>query len=87
MIPERAERRRNANGEPLTRDRRRVRNENEYRVPLGDKWIHGWLAFETQGEKRRLAPIPEAWDQLDEDALREMCDRATPIRPSRRLAD
>ncbi len=88
VIPERAERRIKPEDAPVPRERRRGKNDSEYRVPLGEQWIHGWLAFETKGEKRRLAPIPDAWDRLHDDALREMCNRATPIkRPPRRLAE
>lgn len=47
----------------------------------------GWLTFEALGsdtatEKRRLAPVPAEWAQVDEPGLREMlggaetCERA-----------
>ena len=36
----------------------------------------GWLAFESPIEKRRLAPIPEGWEDLDDESLAELCDRA-----------
>lgn len=88
VIPERAERRRRAEGGQAPIERRHRAGDAEYRVPLGDQWIHGWLAFETKGEKRRLAPIPQEWERLDDDALRAMCEQATPIkRPPRRLAE
>lgn len=32
----------------------------------------GWLSFETEGEKHRLAPIPPEWNQAPLARLREM---------------
>jgi hypothetical protein len=61
------------------------RMRREYRVPLGRKWSNGWLAFETKGERRRLAPIPANWLEMDLDALDELCRSATPIAGARRL--
>lgn len=29
----------------------------------------GWLCFESEAEKRRLAPIPEDWQALPEERL------------------
>jgi hypothetical protein len=36
----------------------------------------GWLCFESQAEKRRLAPIPESWEEFSADQLDELCARA-----------
>lgn len=44
----------------------------------------GWLAFESETEKRRLAPIPEGWTELSDQALAALCARATPA-PRRTL--
>lgn len=38
----------------------------------------GWLAFESRVGKRRLSPIPEGWQQMDEAALRALLARAEP---------
>lgn len=88
VIPERAERR-SANSEPDfdIEEERRSREDPEFRVPLGERWTRGWIAFETKGEKRRLAPIPEAWDTLADGELAELCERAQLVSPSRRLAE
>jgi hypothetical protein len=86
VIPERAERRRHADEVEPHSERRRGGNQ-EFRVPLGEQWIDGWLAFETKGEKRRLAPIPEDWELSTDEQLQRMLQRAERIRPSRRLAD
>lgn len=35
---------------------------------------HGWLCFEAEGgEKRRLVPVPEAWQAASDDDLRRLC--------------
>ena len=36
----------------------------------------GWLCFESNGEKRRLAPVPENWNRADEIELADFCDSA-----------
>jgi hypothetical protein len=43
------------------------------------------LAFETKGERRRLAPIPANWLDMDLEELDELCRSATPIAGARRL--
>ena len=44
----------------------------------------GWLSFESEDEKRRIAPIPEGWEELSTEELRLLCHRArkAPKRPS-----
>ena len=39
----------------------------------------GWLVFERDGERRRLAPIPPAWEARPECDLERLCERAVPI--------
>lgn len=39
---------------------------------------HGWLAFECERGKRRLSPIPDEWEQLDDAGLRALWTRAEP---------
>jgi hypothetical protein len=41
----------------------------------------GWLAFESPTEKRRLAPIPRAWETLSDDQLERLCGEARPVLP------
>lgn len=43
----------------------------------------GWLGFESDGERRRLAPVPAAWEEASDSQLREMLTRAHPSRPAR----
>ena len=52
---------------------------------LPDALGTGWLCFETAGEKRRLHPIPTAWEHWSDEELRRLCDDATPVH--RRNAD
>jgi hypothetical protein len=88
VIPERAERRRHDGDGNRAYERRDRQKNNEFRVPLGERWTHGWLAFETKGEKRRLAPIPDNWELVADDELLHLLDKAEHIRrPPRRLAE
>ena len=86
VVPERPERRRRDAAAQLETERRR-RQHQEFRVPLGERWTNGWLAFETKGEKRRLAPIPDHWEVATDEQLHELLERAEHIRPTRRLAE
>ena len=49
----------------------------------------GWLTFESaSGERRRVVPIPDGWDALDDTGLDRLLTLATPIPPrSRRLIE
>lgn len=38
----------------------------------------GWLCFESAEERRRLASIPQGWEELEDEVLRELCRRAEP---------
>jgi hypothetical protein len=51
------------------------------------RWVNGWLAFQTPGEKRRLSPIPEAWMELGDADLEQLCIDAVRVQPSRRLIE
>ena len=48
---------------------------------------HGWLVFETDGQRRRLVPIPENWELVDETALEALCRRAEEVPTRRRLIE
>lgn len=39
----------------------------------------GWLAFESAHERRRLAPIPAEWEELDDEGLRILLAECTPV--------
>ncbi len=42
----------------------------------------GWLTFQREGEKRRLAPIPLYWANASEDELRALLARAKSVAPA-----
>ena len=65
---------------------RRSKRESRLRVsnPL---MVHGWLAFESHMERRRLAPIPDAWVEMDEAALRGLLAQATPVGTAARILE
>jgi hypothetical protein len=55
-----------------------------------DRRNGGWLLFlSDEGEKRRLAPVPQGWDALSRFEIERWCMRATrvPPAPARRAAD
>ena len=37
----------------------------------------GWLCFEREGERKRLAPVPEEWESADEMILAHLCNFAS----------
>lgn len=60
-------------------DRRRLA---ETRVRLTHGLALGWLAFDSDAEKRRFAPIPEGWESLPDGELCALCRHA--LRSERR---
>lgn len=46
-------------------------------------FANGWLCFESDREKRRLAPIPPTWESEQPQRLEELCGQAA-IVPTRR---
>ena len=66
---------------------RRVTDDRRRPAPLlSPQLACGWLAFECPTEKRRLAPIPQRWEQLSEAELERLCQAARicppPFRPT-----
>jgi hypothetical protein len=43
---------------------------------LRGSYAHGWLAFDSGTEKRRLSPIPEDWQRMSEEQLAQLLERA-----------
>ncbi len=55
---------------PAVQPRDAVTTERrEVRLLVPSALQQGWLAFQTGDERRRLAPIPQNWTALDDDAL------------------
>jgi len=44
---------------------------------LPAEYREGWLVFESEIEKRRIAPVPPAWGDLSDEALSALCAKAT----------
>ena len=62
------------------------RKRREFRAKLG-ALAAGWLCFETRNEKRRIAPIPDGWEQLSDADLAALGESGEPVRPTRRLIE
>ena len=78
--PSRVERRLRAEHEQSTaeNERRRLRQP---RVTLPNALREGWLAFQTDGEMKRLAPIPTGWESLSDEALCGLMAAAYKVMP------
>ena len=75
------DRRRAPRGTP---DRRRRR---EARIAFPLELREGWLAFQTQGERRRVAPIPDGWESLPDEELARLVLEAQRMRKLPRLIE
>jgi hypothetical protein len=60
-------------------DRRGRPDPTEVRIPLSAGLASGWLVFESDGEKRRLAPVPERWEFTGDADLAALCREARPV--------
>ena len=57
-----------------------ITRAEEYMEP----WAGGWLAFESENEKRRLvAPYPSRWKEFDIRQLETLCAAAEAVAPKR----
>ena len=45
---------------------------------LAEEYRGGWLTFDNGTERRRLAPVPEAWAALPDDRLALLLHAAVP---------
>jgi hypothetical protein len=78
--PSAAERRLNEERRRSARPAPDRRQRTEVRFVLPPQLRFGWLAFQLELEKRRLAPIPKGWKALTEVQMGDLLRRATPIR-------
>lgn len=46
---------------------------------LQPDFAEGWLTFESEAERRRLAPIPAGWETTADERLALLCRAATRI--------
>jgi hypothetical protein len=73
----RTERRVAARGRRLDRRVEAERRRHGHRrVGVAPNFANGWLCFESDDEKRRLAPVPENWEIADADELEALCKAA-----------
>ena len=49
------------------------------KTPVGATLAGGWLAFQSEAEKRRLTPIPLYWVHASEGELLRLLDQARPV--------
>lgn len=76
VIPRSAERRGEADRRLDSREQGERRTRHEVRIQMDDDIARGWLAFESAEQNRRLRPIPEGWEDLPDDELVALCERA-----------
>ena len=67
-----------------TESQSRKNDPAHHRPLVAAEFVSGWLCFETVGEKRRLAPVPEGWERADDETIEQWCCVAKPVarRPS-----
>lgn len=70
--------------ERATAERRR---RTEHRPAVATHLTRGWLAFQSEVERRRRAPIPPDWELLTDDELLDVLDAAEPAGNARRLIE
>jgi hypothetical protein len=66
-------------------ERREVQDRSRVRITSG--LAHGWLAFESKHDKRRLSPIPTGWEAFDASALEQLLEQARSVGRPRRLLE
>lgn len=56
--------------------------ERDHPCMLPPEYAQGWLLFTSEGEHRRLAPLPPGWQFANEELMRRWCrDAAEPASP------
>ncbi len=92
VVPREDERRhydrRSSAGVAVEQSPSRERRESDRRLTIGGRThLHsgvaaGWLCFESGGERRRLAPIPEDWADSSDAQLEDYLKAARAVRKS-----
>jgi hypothetical protein len=68
-------------GDRRRRDRRHLRG---LRISLPPQLAKGWVAFECDTDRRRVAPIPAGWHELPETQLVALWRSAEQLPPRRK---
>ena len=55
------------------------RRRRSRRLGLAPGFEAGWLVFKSRGERRRLAPVPEDWERVDDASLERYCSSAMTV--------
>jgi hypothetical protein len=76
--PEIVERRLNEDRRSVPRQTADRRQHVDIRFRMAPELRHGWLAFQSDVERRRLAPIPEGWERLNDEDLQLLVRTASP---------
>ena len=63
------------------------RRHEEARVLVPDALQKGWLAFQSEAERRRLAPIPGQWEEMTNEELLVLLKKADRRSRARRLVE
>ena len=71
------ERRRATLGPPEGQPERRQRWD--LRLVVAEELRGGWLTFETERHRKRLAPIPEGWELMTAEHLEQLCEVAETV--------
>ena len=50
-------------------------------------YANGWLCFESEIEKRRLAPIPDGWELRPPGEIAQLLHEATPVQLRSKVRD
>ncbi|HEU4557176.1 MAG TPA: hypothetical protein VFS20_04975 [Longimicrobium sp.] len=61
-------------------ERRVLRDRRRRKTGAGLE--HGWVCFQCEAEKRRLAPPPRDWEAIPDEQLAALCRNALPARHS-----
>lgn len=70
------DRRSGSRAEPPRRTGSDRRAPSAARFPGVPQLEGGWLCFESDGKRKRLAPVPDAWDRADDMTLAALCNFA-----------
>jgi hypothetical protein len=46
--------------------------------PFHPALAYGWICFQSDAEKRRLAPPPEGWERCSDEELERLCGQGSP---------
>jgi hypothetical protein len=72
---------------PTLSRREQGRRSAQVSASLPTELVQGWLAFLSESERRRIVPIPPAWETASDAELQALLERAEVVREARRLIE